>query len=142
MLRIERIFEEDASAEEPATYSPLIPDGCNWKATFMIEFTDPLKWRVALMKMPGIEDKLWMQVEHFRPLELFVNEDNKRTTDEKTSAVHFVRFELDDKMIEALQAGTGLAAGIAYFACTYKVQVASSIVASSLKDLHPGAPSK
>ncbi len=114
MLRIERIFEAAAIEEELATYNPLIPDGSNWKATFMIEFTDETERRVALAKMRGIEDSIWMQVEGHDKVTPFANEDMERTNDDKTSAVHFLRFELDQEMITSLKSGANLSAGITH----------------------------
>jgi len=114
MLRIERIFESAAIEEELATYNPLIPDGSNWKATLMIEFTDETERRVALAKMRGIEDSIWMQVEGHDKVTLFANEDMERTNDNKTSAVHFLRFELDQEMITSLKSGANLSAGITH----------------------------
>ncbi len=114
MLRIERIFEAAAIDEELGTYNPLIPDGSNWKATFMIEFTDETERRVALAKMRGIEDSIWMQVEGHDKVTPFANEDLERTNDDKTSAVHFLRFELDQEMINSLKNGANLSAGITH----------------------------
>jgi len=114
MLRIERIFEAAAIDEELGTYNPLIPDGSNWKATFMIEFTDETERRVALAKMRGIEDSIWMQVEGHDKITSFANEDLERTNDDKTSAVHFLRFELDQEMINSLKNGANLSAGITH----------------------------
>ncbi len=114
MLRIERIFEAAAIEEELATYNPLIPDGSNWKATLMIEFTDETERRVALAKMRGIEDSIWMQVEGHDKVTPFANEDMERTNDDKTSAVHFLRFELDQEMITLLKSGANLSAGITH----------------------------
>ncbi len=114
MLRIERIFEAAAIEEELGTYNPLIPDGSNWKATFMIEFTEETERRVALAKMRGVEDSIWMQVEGHDKVTAFANEDMERTNDDKTSAVHFLRFELDQEMINSLKNGANLSAGITH----------------------------
>ncbi len=114
MLRIERIFEAAAIDEELGTYNPLIPDGSNWKATFMIEFTDETERKVALAKMRGIEGSIWMQVEGHDKVTPFANEDLERTNDDKTSAVHFLRFELDQEMINSLKNGANLSAGITH----------------------------
>ena len=114
MLRIERIFEAAAIEEELGTYNPLIPDGNNWKATFMIEFTDETERRVALAKMRGVEDSIWMQVEGHNKVRPFTNEDMERTNDDKTSAVHFLRFELDLEMVTSLKNGANLSAGITH----------------------------
>ena len=114
MLRIERIFEAAAIEEELGTYNPLIPDGNNWKATFMIEFTDETERKVALAKMRGVEDSIWMQVEGHNKIRPFTNEDMERTNDDKTSAVHFLRFELDQEMVTSLKNGANLSAGITH----------------------------
>ncbi len=114
MLRIERIFEAAAIEEELATYNPLIPDGSNWKATFKVEFADEAERRIALAKMRGIEDTIWMQVEGHDKVIPFANEDMERSNDKKTSAVHFLRFELDDEMIASLKSGANLSAGITH----------------------------
>ena len=94
MLRIERIFEADGIQDELDVYNPLIPDGMNWKATFMIEYDDVEERRQALARMIGIERGLWVQVEGFDKVNPIANEDLERETEDKTSAVHFVRFEL------------------------------------------------
>jgi hypothetical protein len=114
MLRIERIFEAAAIEEELAAYNPLIPNGSNWKATFMIEFAEEAERRVALAKMRGVEDTIWMQVEGHDKVIPFANEDMERTNDDKTSAVHFLRFELDQEMIASLKGGANLSAGITH----------------------------
>ncbi len=123
MLRIERIFEAESIEEELATYNPLIPDGSNWKATFMIEFADEAERRVALARMKGLEDTIWMQVEGHEKFKPIANEDMQRSNDDKTSAVHFLRFELDDDMIKSLKNGANLAAGISHPAYTHVVEV-------------------
>ncbi len=123
MLRIERIFEAAAIEEELATYNPLIPDGSNWKATLMIEFTDETERRVALAKMRGIEDSIWMQVEGHDKITPFANEDMERTNADKTSAVHFLRFELDQEMITSLKSGANLSAGITHAEYHHTVDV-------------------
>jgi hypothetical protein len=123
MLRIERIFEAAAIEEELATYNPLIPDGSNWKATLMIEFTDETERRVALAKMRGIEDSIWMQLEGHDKITPFANEDIERTNADKTSAVHFLRFELDQKMITSLKCGANLSAGITHVEYHHTVDV-------------------
>lgn len=103
MLRIERIFERSAIEEELAAYNPLIPDGCNWKATCMIEYSDENERRQQLRRLRGIEDQIWVQVAQQRRVYAIADEDLQRTDAEKTSAVHFLRFELTAEMIEALR---------------------------------------
>lgn len=111
MLRTERIFEAEGIAEELAAYNPLIPDGRNWKVTLLIEFADPEVRRVQLTRMRGIEDRCWIQVAGFERLFAIADEDLERENDVKTSAVHFLRFELDERMVAALRAGAALSAG-------------------------------
>ena len=136
MLRIERIFEAAAVEEELATYNPLIPDGSNWKATFMIEFEDEAERRVALAKMKNVEDSIWMQVDGYEKITPFANEDLQRSNDDKTSAVHFLRFELDKDMITSLKNGASLSAGIAHTAYHHTVDVVPDKVTELLlKDL-------
>ena len=112
MLRIEKIFEAAGIEEELAVYNPLIPDGRNWKATFMMEYSDVEERREMLAKLVGVEDALYMQVDGFDRVHPIANEDLERTTDEKTSSVHFVRFELSDAMAEAANNGAAIHAGI------------------------------
>jgi hypothetical protein len=112
MLRIERIFEQDGIQEELDVYNPLIPDGSNWKATFMMEYSDPEERKQALAKLIGVERALYVQVEGFDPVRPIANEDLERETEEKTSSVHFVRFELSDEMVAAVKRGASVKAGI------------------------------
>ncbi len=114
MLRIEKIFEADGINEELAAYNPLIPNGKNLKATFMIEYSDAEERQRVLEKLGGVEDKVWIQVEGFDKVYAIADEDMDRNRDEKTSAVHFMRFELTDKMIAALKSGNALSMGIDY----------------------------
>ena len=102
MLRIERIFELEAIEEELAAYNPLIPDGCNWKATCMIEYSDETERRKQLQRLGGIEHQIWIQVAQHRRVYAIADEDLQRTEANKTSAVHFLRFELSPTMIAAL----------------------------------------
>ena len=112
MLRTERIFEAEGIAEELAAYNPLIPDGANWKATFLIEYTDPEIRRVQLEKLKGVEDRCWVQVAGCERLFAIADEDMERENDVKTSAVHFLRFELTAAMVEKLKGGAALSIGI------------------------------
>jgi Protein of unknown function (DUF3501) len=112
MLRTERIFEAEGIAEELAAYNPLIPDGRNWKATLLIEFPDAEIRRVQLEKLRGVEDRCWVQVAGCRRLFAIADEDLERENEVKTSAVHFLRFELDEAMVAALKGGAALAMGI------------------------------
>ncbi|HZX22404.1 MAG TPA: DUF3501 family protein [Woeseiaceae bacterium] len=112
MLRIEKIFEPEGIAEELDAYNPLIPDGSNWKATFMVEFPDEEERREQLKLLRGIEDAVWLQVEGCDKIRAISDEDLEREDDTKTSAVHFMRFELTPEMVEALKGGAKLSAGI------------------------------
>jgi hypothetical protein len=112
MLRTERIFEAEGIAEELAAYNPLIPDGSNWKATFLIEFTDPEVRRVQLEKLKGVENRCWVQVAGCEKLFAIADEDLERENEIKTSAVHFLRFELSAAMTAALKDGAALSIGI------------------------------
>ena len=136
MLRIERIFEVDGIQEELDAYNPLIPDGSNWKATFMVEFPDIDERRAMLTRLVGIEDRVWLQVGEFDLIRPIADEDLERADDQKTSAVHFLRFELSADEVAALKSGASLAAGIDHE--NYQVDVrpvADNITASLLQDL-------
>ncbi|GMR16696.1 MAG: DUF3501 family protein [Gammaproteobacteria bacterium] len=114
MLRIEKIFEADAINEELDAYNPLVPDGSNWKATFMIEYGDAEERAKVLSTLGGVEDKVWVQVEGFDKVYAIANEDMERSTEEKTSAVHFMRFELTADMVNAVKANKDISMGIDY----------------------------
>ncbi len=112
MLRVERIFEEEGILEELETYNPLIPDGSNLKATFMLEYADVEQRRQELARLVGVENKVWARVGDFGKVYGIANEDLERSTGEKTSSVHFLRFEFTDEMIGALRKGAGLSFGV------------------------------
>ncbi len=112
MLRVERIFEEQGIVDELDAYNPLVPDGSNWKATMLIEYPDETERRKALTRLIGIEDKVWVQVGDQLRVNAIADEDLDRDTEEKTSAVHFLRFELGIDMKDALTRGQPLAMGI------------------------------
>ncbi|MFI4907187.1 MAG: DUF3501 family protein [Steroidobacterales bacterium] len=112
MLRAERIFEPEGIREELDSYNPLIPDGSNWKATLLIEFPDVTERQHQLALLIGLEDRCWVQVRGHDRVYAIADEDLERENAEKTSAVHFLRFELTALMIAALKSGTALAAGI------------------------------
>jgi len=136
MLRIERIFEAEGIDEELAAYNPLIPDGSNWKATFMVEFTDADERQRMLQQLVGIENQVWMQVGDLDLIRPIADEDLERSDADKTSAVHFLRFELSAEQVSALQSGAGLAAGLDHE--NYQVDVrpvADNIRQSLLDDL-------
>jgi hypothetical protein len=111
ILRTERIFDGAEIEEELEAYNPLIPDGGNLKATFMIEYSDENERREALAGLVGVEHKLWMQVGDSERIFAIANEDLERSTDDKTSAVHFLRFELDPARIEAMRSGAPVVFG-------------------------------
>lgn len=130
MLRIERIFEADGINEELEAYNPLIPDGSNWKATFMVEFTEVDERRAMLTQLKGIEDRVYVQVADFDRIFAVADEDLERSDDEKTSAVHFMRFEFSPEQVSALKDGASLAAGIDHE--NYRVEV--SPVAANIRE--------
>jgi len=112
MLRIEKTFEEAGIQDELDAYNPLVPDGRNWKATLQVEYEDVEERKRALAFLKGIEDRVWVQVNGHPRVYAIADEDLERETDEKTSAVHFLRFELTPPMIAALKSGTALAIGV------------------------------
>ncbi len=112
MLRIEKIFDAEGIQEELDAYNPLIPDGSNFKATFMIEYDDVAERKEALAKMIGIEDKVWVRVDGFDKVYAIADEDLERDTEEKTSSVHFMRFELNADMVSAAKQGSAIGVGI------------------------------
>jgi hypothetical protein len=135
MLRVEKIFEEAGIQDELAAYNPLIPDGSNWKATMMLEYPDVEERQRMLAKLVG-EDRVWARVTGHAPVYALADEDLERSTDEKTSAVHFLRFELTGAMKQALKSGAALAFGVDH--PNYRVSVdpvASSAHAALLADL-------
>ena len=136
MLRIERTFEEQGIQDELDAYNPLIPDGRNFKATMMIEYLDVAERQKALAQLKGIEDRVWVQVEGCKKVYAIADEDLERENEEKTSAVHFLRFELDEEMCKALKYGVALSIGVDHPAYTHAVgAVAAQTRASLLKDL-------
>lgn len=136
MLRIERIFEADGIQEELDVYNPLIPDGTNWKATFMLEYPDEAERKEALARLHGVEKTLYIQVNGFDNVYPIANEDLDRETEEKTASVHFVRFELSPEMIAAVKQGATLRAGIDHPAYSEEVEVPDEVRESLAGDLH------
>ncbi|MFL6576457.1 MAG: DUF3501 family protein [Povalibacter sp.] len=132
MLRTERIFEAEGIAEELAAYNPLIPDGSNWKVTFLIEYTDPEVRRVQLEKLRGIEDRCWVQVSGFDRVFAIADEDLERENEVKTSAVHFLRFELSAAMSARLKGGAALSVGIDHPEYQHQIPSAPDNVRASL----------
>lgn len=135
MLRLERIFEPDGIQEELDVYNPLIPDGCNWKATFMLEYPDESQRRTMLGRLVGIERAVWIRVEGFPRVIPLANEDLDRETEDKTASVHFLRFELTPPMIHALKAGTPVSAGIDHPQYYSVTELADRVRASLAADL-------
>lgn len=122
MLRAERIFEVEGIQEELDAYNPLIPDGRNLKATFMIEVADEQERRLVLARLKGIENEVWIRVDAFEPVFAIADEDLDRENEEKTSSVHFLRFELTDDMAAAFAAGAALGVGISHVDYTYQLE--------------------
>ncbi len=136
MLRVEKIFEEQGIQDELDAYNPLIPDGRNLKATMLIEYEDEKERRAALAKLKGIEDRTWIRVEGSSRVFAIADEDLERENAEKTSSVHFLRFELTREMAEALKYGVGLAIGIDHPEYTASLDpVPPEIRAALAKDL-------
>ena len=135
MLRIERIFEDDGIQGELDAYNPLIPDGGNWKATMMLEYPDPEERRRRLADLKGIEDRVWVQVEGCDRVHAIADEDLERENEEKTSSVHFLRFELNGAMRQALRSGAGLTVGVDHPNYRASVEVAAQTRASLAGDL-------
>jgi hypothetical protein len=135
MLRTERIFEVEGIAEELETYNPLIPDGSNWKVTLLIEFPDPEERRVQLARLKGVEDGCWIEVHGEPRVFAIADEDLERENEEKTSSVHFLRFELSARMKSALKGGAALAAGVEHPAYQHRVDVPESVRRALIADL-------
>ena len=135
MLRAERIFEAAGIEEEIEAYNPLIPDGRNLKATFMIEYGDAEERRQALARLTGIENTVWVRAEGGEKIYAIANEDLERSTEEKTSAVHFLRFELDDATVEAFKQGRTIEFGIDHPGLAGSVELSHEQVATLAADL-------
>ncbi|MEK6770909.1 MAG: DUF3501 family protein [Pseudomonadota bacterium] len=132
MLRAERIFEEQGIQDELDVYNPMIPDGGNWKATFMIEIPEVEARRKALAQMKGIEQKVWVQVADFARVYAVADEDMERDNEEKTSSVHFLRFELGAPMTSAIKQGASIAMGIDHPAYRHQIDAVDDGVRNSL----------
>mgnify|MGYP006294532033 FL=1 len=135
MLRIEKIFEEAGIRDELDAYNPLIPDGSNWKATLLIEYPDVEERRVMLAQLKGVEDRIWVQADGCARVFAIADEDLERENEEKTSSVHFVRFELDSAMKKALSAGAGLSLGVDHPAYAVQVDAGAAVRGALLRDL-------
>jgi hypothetical protein len=132
MLRAERIFEASGINEELEAYNPLIPDGTNWKATFMLEFPDVEERRVALQRLRGIEQVVWVKVAGFEPVRAIADEDLEREDETKTSSVHFLRFELAPEMVKAVKQGAAIAVGIDHPHYRHNVEPIATAIRDSL----------
>jgi hypothetical protein len=132
MLRIERIFEDDGIRGELEVYNPLLPDGGNWKATMLIEYPDPEERRVRLAELKGVEDQVWVQVDGCARVRAIADEDLERENEQKTSSVHFLRFELDAAMRAALKRGARLAIGVEHRAYRATLDPVPAAVRDSL----------
>lgn len=136
MLRAEKIFDAAGIEEELNAYNPLIPDGTNFKATMMIEYDDPAERQQALKKLVGIDAKTYVQIGKRSKVYAIADEDLERETEEKTSSVHFLRFELTSKMIADAKAGAVIIAGIDHKSYCYEVNpVPQAIMQSLIMDL-------
>lgn len=135
ILRVERIFEDEGINEELEAYNPLIPDGSNLKATMLIQYEDIEERRKALEELVGVEHKVWLEVEGCERIFAIADEDLERSTETKTAAVHFLRFELTPEMTSALRGGAGLKFGLDFPGRTVAVPVAPEVRDALLKDL-------
>jgi len=132
MLRAEKIFESADIQEELDAYNPMIPDGSNWKVTFMIEFPDPDERAIRLRELLGIEDATYVQVAGYEKVQPISDEDLPRETAEKTSSVHFMRFELTKEMVNALKEGSALSIGIDHSEYKHAIEALSGSMRDSL----------
>jgi len=136
MLRIERIFEEEGIQGELDAYNPLIPDGANWKATMLIEYPDPDERRRMLGVLKGIERRVWVQIDGANRVYAIADEDLERETEEKTSSVHFLRFELSAAMRDQLRKGAEVKVGVDHPKYTAAVALAPEVRAALASDLN------
>jgi hypothetical protein len=132
MLRIEKIFEEAGIADELDTYNPLIPNGSNWKATMLIEYPDPRQRQNMLSRLIGIEDKVWVRVDGCQRVYAIADEDLERENAEKTSSVHFLRFELDSNMVKLIRGGANFAVGIDHQQYNFTIDSIDARIRNSL----------
>jgi hypothetical protein len=133
MLRAERIFESEGIEDELGAYNPLIPDGSNWKVTLLIEFPDEKERRVQLTRLKGVEDRCWVQVTGHDKVFAIADEDLERENEEKTSSVHFLRFELTPAMIASMKGGAALAVGVDHPNYRHEINPVTPAVQASLK---------
>ncbi len=135
MLHIEKIFDEDGIQSELEAYGPLVPDGTNWKATMLIEYPDPHERKRELARLIGVEDRMFVEVEGHPRVYAIADEDLDRENDEKTSSVHFVRFELPKAAREAVRAGASVKLGCDHTNYPAHVTIAADTLASLAGDL-------
>ncbi len=135
MLRIEKIFEEDGILQEIDVYAPLVPNGSNWKATMLIEYPDVNERKRELARLIGVEDRMFVEVEGMARVYAIADEDLERENDEKTSAVHFVRFELSAAMVAAVKAGAGVKLGCDHTHYPAHMMISPETLASLAADL-------
>jgi uncharacterized protein YggL (DUF469 family) len=135
MLRAERIFEEQGILDELNVYNSLIPGGSNWKATMMVEYEDEEERRLALQRLVGIEDQIWIQIGDSDPVRAIADEDIERSTESKTSAVHFLRFELPADRVAALKSGASLRAGVSNSHYSHTAEASEAMRESLIADL-------
>jgi hypothetical protein len=139
MLRAEKIFDAEGIQQELEAYNPLIPDGTNWKATMMVEFPDADERKIALAGLIGIENQTYVQVGGFDKVFAIADEDMERDTEDKTSSVHFLRFELGVEMIAAVKSGAAVAVGVEHENYRHRVNAVPAAMRESLAaDLAPG----
>lgn len=136
MLRLERMFEEEGIREEIDAYAPLVPDGGNWKATLMIQYPDVEERKRALVRLKGVEDRVYVDVQGQPRLYAIADEDLDRENDEKTSAVHFLRFEFPRAARDALKAGASVKVGCDHAEYVAEARVAAEALLSLVADLH------
>lgn len=132
MLRVERIFESEAIQQELDVYNPMIPDGDNWMATFMIEYVDEAERHIALERMVGIEDRVWVQIGELERVWAIADEDLQRTKETKTSAVHFLRFQLSGDRVRQAKAGAAIGVGIDHSAYNHREQPLGEAIRAAL----------
>ena len=139
MLRIEKVFDAAGITDELEAYNPLIPDGDNWKCTMLIQYGDVDERKIKLQQMKGIEDCVWVKVEGHDPVLSIADEDMERANDEKTSAVHFLRFQFSDAIVKSLQSGAAVQVGIDHQAYDEKSLLLPEPTRSSLVNDLSGA---
>ncbi len=133
MLRVEKIFDGESIQEELNAYNPLIPDGSNFKATMMIAYDDPEERAIALQKLLGIENKTFVQIGEFEKVYAIADEDMERQNEQKTSAVHFLRFQLNKEMVSAAKSGEKISVGIDHIEYNYQLNPLPQNISDSLR---------